>query len=87
MTSNTSKDQPIVVVGAGLVGAMTAILLSKRGYTKITVYDARPDPRVGLSGPLPLSLPLSISLSALTLPCDVCDSCCQLKLLWLPATS
>jgi len=51
MTSNTSKDQPIVVVGAGLVGAMTAILLSKRGYTKITVYDARPDPRVGLSGP------------------------------------
>jgi kynurenine 3-monooxygenase len=32
------------IVGAGLAGALLAVLLAKRGF-KITLYDRRPDPR------------------------------------------
>jgi len=45
-----APQQPIVVVGAGLVGAMTAILLSKRGYSNITVFDGRDDPSAEAQG-------------------------------------
>jgi kynurenine 3-monooxygenase len=34
------------IVGAGLAGSLLAILLAKRGF-KVTVYERRPDPRVG----------------------------------------
>jgi kynurenine 3-monooxygenase len=35
------------IVGAGLAGSLLAILLAKRRF-KVTVYERRPDPRVGL---------------------------------------
>lgn len=39
-----------LVVGAGLVGALTAAMLSSRGYT-VTVIEARPDPRSATPSP------------------------------------
>jgi kynurenine 3-monooxygenase len=35
---------PINIVGAGLAGALTAVLLARRGF-KVTLYERRPDPR------------------------------------------
>lgn len=32
------------VIGSGLVGPVTAILLARRGY-RVRLYDRRPDPR------------------------------------------
>ncbi|GAB4209921.1 MAG: NAD(P)/FAD-dependent oxidoreductase [Bacteroidia bacterium] len=37
-------DKPIVIVGAGLVGSLLAILLGKKGY-KVKLYERRPDMR------------------------------------------
>lgn len=37
-------QKPIVIVGAGLVGSLLAILLGKRGYT-VKVFERRPDMR------------------------------------------
>jgi kynurenine 3-monooxygenase len=37
-------DSAVNIVGAGLAGALLAVLLARRGY-KITLYDRRPDPR------------------------------------------
>ena len=34
------------IIGAGLAGSLLAILLAKRGF-KVTVYERRPDPRLG----------------------------------------
>ena len=36
--------QGIAVVGAGLVGSLTALLLANRGH-QVNVYERRPDPR------------------------------------------
>ena len=36
---------PIVIVGAGLVGSLLAIMLAKAGY-RVTLYESRPDPRI-----------------------------------------
>ncbi len=36
--------QPVRVVGAGLAGALLAVLLAKRGF-EVSLYDRRPDPR------------------------------------------
>ena len=36
--------QPINIVGAGLAGALLAVLLARRGF-KVILYDRRPDPR------------------------------------------
>ena len=44
-----SSDQTITIVGAGLAGALLAILLSKRGYG-VELYERRPDPRPGAGG-------------------------------------
>ena len=44
-----SSDQTITLVGAGLAGALLAILLSKRGYG-VELYERRPDPRLGVDG-------------------------------------
>ena len=38
------RQQSINIVGAGLAGALLAVLLARRGF-KITLYDRRPDPR------------------------------------------
>jgi kynurenine 3-monooxygenase len=35
---------PVNIVGAGLAGALTAVLLARRGF-KVTLYERRPDPR------------------------------------------
>jgi kynurenine 3-monooxygenase len=45
-TSNAASfaRQPINIVGAGLAGALLAVLLARRGF-KVTLYDRRPDPR------------------------------------------
>jgi kynurenine 3-monooxygenase len=38
------QQQALNIVGAGLAGALLAVLLARRGY-QITLYDRRPDPR------------------------------------------
>jgi kynurenine 3-monooxygenase len=38
------RAQPINIVGAGLAGALLAVLLAKRGFA-VSLYDRRPDPR------------------------------------------
>ena len=39
-----SSQGPVNIVGAGLAGALTAVLLARRGF-KVTLYERRPDPR------------------------------------------
>jgi kynurenine 3-monooxygenase len=39
-----TRPQPINIVGAGLGGALLAVLLAKRGFA-VSLYDRRPDPR------------------------------------------
>jgi kynurenine 3-monooxygenase len=41
----TLQQHPINIVGAGLAGALLAVLLARRGFS-ITLYDRRPDPRI-----------------------------------------
>lgn len=38
------KDDPIVIVGGGLAGALMAVYLAKRGF-KVETYERRPDMR------------------------------------------
>jgi len=42
--SGSLRQHPINIVGAGLAGALLAVLLARRGF-KVAVYDRRPDPR------------------------------------------
>jgi kynurenine 3-monooxygenase len=44
-----SNEKPFVVIGAGLVGSLLSIYLSKRGY-KVEVYERRDDMRKGNMG-------------------------------------
>ena len=39
-----AKDKKIAIVGAGLVGSLLSIYLTKRGYD-VTVYERRPNMR------------------------------------------
>lgn len=39
------RPQRLSIVGAGLAGALLAVLLARRGFA-VTLYDRRPDPRV-----------------------------------------
>jgi kynurenine 3-monooxygenase len=39
-----NDGQPINIVGAGLAGALLAVLLARRGF-QVILYDRRPDPR------------------------------------------
>lgn len=49
----------IAVVGAGLVGALVATLLTQRGF-RVTVYEKRPDPRkAGFAGGRSINLALA----------------------------
>ncbi|OLN87325.1 L-pipecolate oxidase 1 [Colletotrichum chlorophyti] len=36
------KDDAVVIVGAGIFGLSTAVHLSRRGYTSVTVFDKQP---------------------------------------------
>jgi kynurenine 3-monooxygenase len=40
-----STDRPVNIVGAGLAGALLAVLLAHRGFA-VEVFDRRPDPRL-----------------------------------------
>jgi kynurenine 3-monooxygenase len=40
-----NHNEPINIIGAGLVGTLLAIYLSKRKY-KVNIYERRPDPRL-----------------------------------------
>lgn len=37
-----ARDEPIVIVGAGIMGLSTAIHLARRGYRDVTVFDKQP---------------------------------------------
>ena len=54
------NDSPIVLIGAGLVGALWALLLAKRGHT-VHVYERRPDMRAaGFVGGRSINLAMSV---------------------------
>ncbi|MFM7472775.1 MAG: FAD-dependent oxidoreductase, partial [Crocinitomicaceae bacterium] len=38
------KNKEAIIIGAGLVGSLWAVYLSKAGY-KVTIYERRPDIR------------------------------------------
>ncbi len=49
----------ITIIGAGLVGALTATLLARRGFA-VTLYEKRPDPRAtGFAGGRSINLALA----------------------------
>lgn len=53
------KDTHVVIAGAGLVGALLACLLGRRGY-RVTLCERRPDPRAaGFVGGRSINLALS----------------------------
>lgn len=53
------KEKKVIVVGAGLVGALWSILLAKRGY-EVDVYERRPDMRAsGYFGGRSINLAMS----------------------------
>ncbi len=44
MSRKVNKEEPIVLLGAGLAGSMMALYLARRGY-RVQVYERRPDMR------------------------------------------
>jgi kynurenine 3-monooxygenase len=42
------SDRPVNIVGAGLAGALLAVMLARRGFA-VDVHDRRPDPRLAES--------------------------------------
>lgn len=57
--ANAPRDTHIAIAGAGLVGALLAIQLGRRGY-KVTLCERRPDPRAnGFIGGRSINLALS----------------------------
>ena len=40
------KPQQVTIVGAGLTGPLLALMLARRGFS-VTLYERRPDPRIG----------------------------------------
>jgi sarcosine oxidase/L-pipecolate oxidase len=38
----STKNEPIIIVGAGAFGLSTALHLARRGYTDVTVFDKQP---------------------------------------------
>lgn len=53
------KDKQVLVVGAGLVGSLLSLILSRRGYF-VEVYEKRPDMRLE-TGPAGRSINLALS--------------------------
>ena len=41
MTTPKSKDVSVAVVGGGLVGALQACVLAKKGYREVHLYEVR----------------------------------------------
>lgn len=58
--SSCAPPQTVCVVGAGLVGALTAAMLASRGFS-VTLLESRPDPR--LASPLTSGRARSINLA------------------------
>ena len=64
------EDQPVVVIGAGLVGSMVGLLLAQRGH-RVRICELRPDYRAheatpiesGLHGQLTNTVKRSINLA------------------------
>lgn len=44
MSKKINKDEPIILLGAGLAGSLMALYLARRGH-KVEVYERRPDMR------------------------------------------
>ncbi|KAK1622628.1 FAD dependent oxidoreductase [Colletotrichum phormii] len=42
MARSPSKEDAVIIVGAGIFGLSTAVHLSRRGYKNVTVYDKQP---------------------------------------------
>lgn len=42
MAQAPRKDDAVIIVGAGIFGLSTAVHLSRRGYTNVTVFDRQP---------------------------------------------
>lgn len=58
-TTTTTRSRHVTIVGAGPVGSLLAIFLSRRGY-RVTVIERRPDPRSGkMAGGRSINLALS----------------------------
>jgi len=38
-------QEPVGIVGAGPTGALLAVLLKRRGFSRVELYESRPDPR------------------------------------------
>lgn len=55
-----SEEQTALVVGAGLVGTLTAAMLASRGWT-VTLLEGRPDPRQGTHAERARSINLALS--------------------------
>ena len=59
VSMNAKKSEHMVVVGAGLVGSLWALMLAQRGH-RVDVYERRPDPRTGsVKGGRSINLALS----------------------------
>ena len=59
VSMSTKKSEHMVVVGAGLVGSLWALMLAQRGH-RVDVYERRPDPRTGsVKGGRSINLALS----------------------------
>jgi sarcosine oxidase / L-pipecolate oxidase len=37
-----TRDEPIIIVGAGIFGLSSALHLAQRGYTDVTIFDKQP---------------------------------------------
>ena len=55
----TAQPNHILVVGAGLGGALIATALAKAGH-RVEVYERRPDPRVGTAAALVVGMGLTV---------------------------
>ena len=42
------RSAPVSIIGAGPTGALLALLLQRRGFTQINVYESRSDPRTSM---------------------------------------
>lgn len=65
----------VVIIGAGLVGALSAISFARQGY-KVSIYEARSDPRTS-AGSVGRSINLAVSARGLgairSVDTDLCD--------------
>ena len=43
MTTENSKDVSVAIIGGGLVGALQACVMAKKGYREVHLYEVRND--------------------------------------------